>query len=215
MKRAALYICYYTATEPLVQTQVIGYLRELVSRDFEIHLLTFERSSLDRDGRDRLRRKLERWGIRWHALSYHTRPSIVAGLYDACMGSVAALKLCATHDIGLIHGRSHVGAAMGLAAQRLRGTKLLFDMRGLLADEYADTGHWKTTSVGYRLTKAIERTLFRRADAFVMLTKTIKADLFARERSLRERVRDIEVVPCCADTREFVLDSAGRHAERR
>jgi len=104
---------------------------------------------------------------------------------------------------------------MGLAAQRFRGTKLLFDMRGLLADEYADTGHWKKTSVGYRVTKTIERTLFRRADAFVMLTKAIKADLVARERSLRERAADIEVVPCCADIREFVADSTVRDAERR
>ena len=37
-----LYICYFGVREPLVQTQVIPYLRELKKDGYEISLLTFE-----------------------------------------------------------------------------------------------------------------------------------------------------------------------------
>ena len=37
-----LYLCYFGLREPLVQTQVLPYLRRLAAGGFEVHLLTFE-----------------------------------------------------------------------------------------------------------------------------------------------------------------------------
>ena len=37
-----LYICYFGLREPLVQTQVLPYLRALAARGLGVHLLTFE-----------------------------------------------------------------------------------------------------------------------------------------------------------------------------
>ena len=39
---AALYICYFGLREPLVQTQVLPYLRELARGGVRMSLLTFE-----------------------------------------------------------------------------------------------------------------------------------------------------------------------------
>src|SRR5712692_8742171 len=120
MRRAALYICYYNITEPLVQTQVVAYLRELARSGFEIHLLTFEKERLTRPRRLSIREKLRRDGIQWYSMRYHAWPSLPATLYDIARGSVKALALSSRHGIPLVHGRSHVGAAMALPLKWLR-----------------------------------------------------------------------------------------------
>jgi len=40
----SLYICYFGIEEPLVKTQVLPYLRELVKGGHEMSLVTFEQS---------------------------------------------------------------------------------------------------------------------------------------------------------------------------
>jgi glycosyltransferase involved in cell wall biosynthesis len=215
MKRAALYLCYYNIMEPLVQTQVVAYLRELARCGFEIHLLTFEKERLDPSERSRIREELKRERIEWYALPYHGWPSLPATLYDIVRGAAKALSVSVRHEIPLVHGRSHVGAAMGLPVKWLRGAKLLFDVRGLLGDEQADVGRWTRNGFKYRLTKLMERVLFRKADMLVVLTKTIKIDLVQGEPSLRHRVDDIEIIPCCVDTRKFERDASRRLACRR
>ena len=215
MRRAALYICYYNITEPLVQTQVVAYLRELARSGFEIHLLTFEKESLTQPHRLSIRERLRRDGIQWSPMRYHAKPSLPATLYDIICGSFKAATLCIRYQIPLVHGRSHVGATMALVAKMLRGVKVLFDIRGLLADEYADVGHWTRAGFNYRLTKAMERVLFRRADALILLTEAIKADLMRTDPVLRERASDIEVIPCCVQVERFVPNAEARRTERR
>jgi glycosyltransferase involved in cell wall biosynthesis len=214
MRKAALYLCYYNVTEPLVQTQVVAYLRELAGSGFEIHLLTFEKERLDSSQRVRIREQLRRDGIEWYALQYHGWPSLPATLYDLVRGSAKALRVCARHGISLVHGRSHVGAAMAWPVKWLRGAKLLFDVRGLLADEYADVGHWTRGGLKYRLTKAIEGLLFRQADALVVLTKVIWMDLLASDAVQRHRAPDIQVIPCCVAVERFAVDERLRQVER-
>jgi glycosyltransferase involved in cell wall biosynthesis len=215
MRRAVLYICYYNIAEPLVQTQVVAYMRELAQQGFEIHLLTFEKQRLARSEWSRIREKLRREGIAWYTLRYHSWPSLPATLYDIARGSVRALALCTKHGISLVHGRSHVGAAIAWSVKLLRGAKLLFDVRGLLADEYADVGHWTREGVKYRLTKALEGVLFRQADALIVLTEAIKVDLVATGPVQLERARDIQVIPCCVPVERFAANERLRQAERR
>ncbi len=214
MRRAALYICYYNITEPLVHTQVVAYLSELARSGFEIHLLTFEKVRLDRSHRQSIRERLRREGIQWYPMRYHGWPSLPATLYDIARGSVKALALCSRHGIPLVHGRSHVGAAMAWPVKWLRGARLLFDVRGLLADEYVDAGHWVRGSAKYRLTKAVEQLLFRKADALIVLTEALKADLVSAESAPGARAHDIEVIPCCVSTERFVREAGQRQVER-
>ena len=41
MRTRTLYLCYFGLREPLVQTQVLPYLRELVAGGVRVSLLTF------------------------------------------------------------------------------------------------------------------------------------------------------------------------------
>lgn len=214
MKRRALYICYYDLGEPLVESQVVAYLRQLAKRDYDIHLLTFERNRLSTSQEQIARDGLALVGITWHHLKYHQRPSLPATLFDIFVGTVAAAKICSRHDIEVIHARSHVPAAMAWALKKLFGYAFIFDYRGMLAEEYVDGGHWRENGVKFRLTKAMERRFFRDADAFVMLTNRIKRDLVASETAMRARSEDIEVIPCCVDTTRFDLQDGVRDSYR-
>ncbi len=214
MKRAALYICYYTLNDPLTESQVVAYLRELAARDIEMHLLTFERE-LPVERKQALKELLAQAGITWHTLRYHKRPSLPATLYDITLGALKAWRICRAHDIGFIHARSHVPAAMALLLQRACGYRWLFDLRGLLAEEYVDGGNWRAGEFKFRLVKRMERAFFRRADALVMLTERIKDELVKTEPALRERAADITVIPCCVDADRFGAAQPKREAYRR
>jgi hypothetical protein len=78
-----LYICYFGLREPLVQTQVLPYLRELARGGVGVSLLTFEpdmRSAWDETATNDARASLEADRIDWHALAYHKRPSAPASM---------------------------------------------------------------------------------------------------------------------------------------
>jgi glycosyltransferase involved in cell wall biosynthesis len=215
MRKATLYICYYTVTEPLVQTQVIPYLVELTQRGMDVRLLSFEPRGISPQKLAQSGQALQGCGIAWHHLRYHSRPSLLAALYDIGVGTITAAWLCVTHNIRIIHARSHVPAAVGLILKRMLGIRLIFDMRGLLADEYVDAGRWSNDSVKFRLTKRMEAASLDRADALVMLTRRIKEELTATRPHLRNRTRDIEVIPCCIDAKKFAIPQRDRQAYRR
>jgi glycosyltransferase involved in cell wall biosynthesis len=196
----ALYISYFGLREPLVQTQVLPYLRELVSGGARVFLLTFEperRKRWDGASLAEWSARLRSEGIEWEAAPYHKRPTLPATLFDVITGALRVIRIARRHRISIIHARSHVPAMMGALAKRFTKAKLIFDVRGLMADEYADTGHWKRGGALYRLTKRAERWLMRSADGFVVLTDRVQKELFAQE------ARPVEVIPCCIDQARF------------
>jgi glycosyltransferase involved in cell wall biosynthesis len=100
---------------------------------------------------------------------------------------------------------------MAMIAQLLlrpRRMALIFDIRGLMAEEYADAGRWRRGGVPFRLTKAVERAAVRRADGIVVLTERVRRRLFAHRRGVR-------TIPCCADLEALVAAGAEREHVRR
>lgn len=193
----ALYVCYLGLHDPLVHTQVVAYLAGLSARGHVIHLLTFETGRLTRKRRRSLRRQLSSQGVIWHGLRYHKRPSLPATLYDVVCGALVSTYLMRRHRLALLHARSHVPAAMALIARRLTPLRLLFDIRGLMAEEYVDAGNWKAGSLPFRLVKAVERSAVQRLDAAVVLTERARSLLFA------ENDRRVTVIPCCVNVAEI------------
>jgi glycosyltransferase involved in cell wall biosynthesis len=189
----SLYVCYLTLADPLVRTQVVAYLAGLAERGHTIHLLTFE-TELSRTRRRELRAEMAALGITWHGLRYHKRPTLPATIYDTFAGAAVATWLVRRHRIDVIHARSHVPLAMALLARPLARARIIFDIRGLLADEYADAGRWARDGAPYRITTWIQDVGLRRADGFVVLTNAVRRQLWGD--ACPENVR---VIPCCAD----------------
>jgi glycosyltransferase involved in cell wall biosynthesis len=97
-----------------------------------------------------------------------------------------------------------------MLARRLCGAKIIFDIRGLVADEYVDAGIWRTTGPVYRTIKWIERIGIARADQMVVLTERMSAWLVEE---MKADPAKIEVIPCCADFSRFNGKGSGAAPE--
>lgn len=200
-----------------MQTQVLPYLRELVAGRIEVFLLTFEPRLAEwkPEEVERARKGLADEGIRWFHLPYHKRPSVPATAYDIAQGARVAARLARRYKIDVLHARAHVPLAMALLARRLVKCKLIFDIRGLMAEEYADAGVWTEKSAPFRAVKRLERAGIRKADQLVVLTKRMRALLV--ERGLKS-AEAIEVIPCCVDFARFdestAIEDAAADAKR-
>jgi glycosyltransferase involved in cell wall biosynthesis len=222
-----LYICYFGVREPLVQTQVLPYLREIAGKDkgerikekgVEVSLLTFEPGNivaeLGSSGVSELKKGLAAEGIEWSWLPYHKRPSAIATAWDVFRGAWFIRRRLGRYDI--LHGRAHVAALMGALGRKFsrRRPKLLFDIRGFIPEEYTDAGIWPEGGLLYRVAKRVERWLMREADGFVVLTERAKEILSLSSlsglsspesedaenpKSQIPNPKSVAVIPCCVD----------------
>lgn len=196
----SLYVCYYPLTEPLVQTQVVAYLEGLARNGHTIHLLSFETEPLTSRQKRQFRAELRARGITWHHLKYHKRPSLPATIYDVMCGVWKGLRLIRRHRIDVIHARAHVPATMGLILKKLTGVGLIFDIRGLMAQEYIDIGNWAPDSLPVRLTQKVQDVCIENADGLVVLTERAKTLLFGPDSAYKSvPPAPLQVIPCCAD----------------
>src|SRR5690349_1592445 len=107
LKITSLYICYFWIGEPLVQTQVIPYLRELTKAGVKVLLLTFERPGDVRTEAETAneRERLAAVGIEWHTLTYHQNPSVPATFYDIVVGALRVRHLINEQRVDILHCR--------------------------------------------------------------------------------------------------------------
>jgi glycosyltransferase involved in cell wall biosynthesis len=197
---SCLYLCYQSLMEPLTQTQVVSYLEGLARAGYAMHLLTFEPRPPSAAAAQAWRERLAARNITWHWRHYHKRPTVPATAWDVCQGVAAALPLVWRHGVQLVHARAHVPGLMALALKKLTGARFLFDVRGLLAEEYVDAGNWPAGGLLFRLTKRVERTLVRGADGVVLLTERAR-ELFRAWYPRELAGKPTEVIPCCVDLR--------------
>src|SRR5215212_8480123 len=84
--RRVLFISYNGMLDPLGQSQVLPYLRELSKEGVTFTLLRFEREQAwSTDGLEKCRKleaELAVDNIEWHRLKYHKRFSLGATAYD-------------------------------------------------------------------------------------------------------------------------------------
>ena len=210
-----LYLCYLGVREPLVQTQVLPYLRQLVAGGLEVSLLTFEpeyQSFVGSDEANSWRIRLRADGITWTARAYHKTPSLPATMYDIFAGGLSAAGLIKRNGISVVHARGHVAATMALFAKRLTGVKMIFDIRGFNPEEYVDAGIWPQDGLNYRLSKQMETRCLNGSDGYVVLTKKARDILFSTGPNA---AKPVEVIPCCVDFTRFDMSVRSRRSEMR
>lgn len=196
-----LYFCYQSLMDPLTWSQVVAYLEGLARAGYRPILVTFESHRLPAEERARMRQRLGRRGIRWRSLRYHKTPTVPATAWDIACGIALGFWLIRRHGVRLIHARSHVPAVMAAALAVLTRRPFLFDIRGFLAEEYADAGVWRDGGWLFRLVRAVERRLAGRAEGIVVLTERAATSL--RDRYPSEVIgKPIEIIPCCVDLRD-------------
>ena len=210
LKESALYICYFGLREPLVQTQVLPYIRQLRDAGVKMSILTFEPERANAPGAGEIelfKKSLADEGIEWHFLKYHKTPSVPATIFDILNGARFIRKFIGTSNPDILHCRVHTPALMAAIAKRLtrKPTKLLFDIRGFFPEEYTDAGRWKENGLLYKAVKRIEKWLLKESDGFVVLTEKAREILFPESKGtgFDKRGRPVEVIPCCVDLERF------------
>jgi len=199
-RASVLYICYQSIAEPLTQTQVIAYLEGLVLVGYQVILLTFEPQDLSADEERMWRSRLLLRGLVWHWVRYHKQPRIPATAWDIVNGTVQGVRLGRRYNVKVVHARAHVAGLMALQIKKLLGVRFVFDVRGFMAEEYADAGLWRSHGTMFRAVKRVERHLVRSADAIVVLTE--KARVLLRKWYPPDvSGKILDVIPCCVDMR--------------
>lgn len=203
---SALYLCYQSLLEPLTQTQVVAYLEGLARASHQIVLLSFEPRALTASETQEWQKCLRAKGIAWHWIRYHKRPTVPATAWDILVGILVGLQLIRRNKVNFIHARSHVPGIIALALKRATGAKLLFDMRGFMAEEYADAGIWSANGVLFKMTKRAERVLIKQSDGIIVLTQKAR-DLLRQWYPQEVNGKPVQVIPCCVDFRNILKSS--------
>jgi glycosyltransferase involved in cell wall biosynthesis len=215
--KKVLFISYNGMLDPLGQSQVIPYLKELSKLRVRFTLLSYERDhAYDQAGRQRcdaLRAELFESGIDWHWLRYHQRPSLPATAFDVAAGVRFAGRLIRRNQIEMVHARSHIPALIALRLKKRLGIRMIFDVRGLMAEEYIDAGHWRSNSAAARMTKKMEARALSVSEGVVTLTDALWEEMQGWP-SLKSRAVAHETIPCCIDLESFRFDEAARISRR-
>lgn len=201
-----LYVSYFGVLDPLGQSQVIPYLRALAKDGYCFHLISFERpvawNRMTPNGREQISSALAAEGIHWYPRLYHHRPILLAKMWDILTGIFLSLILIRRHGIQLVHCRATVASTVGYGVKKLLRVKFLYDLDGLLADQYVDYGHWKRNGIFDRVTTAFQRRFLASADAVVFLTERLRESM-RHSLTKNGQIAPTAVIPCCVDLQVF------------
>lgn len=198
----ALYISQNGMLENLGQSQVLPYVRGLAARGVEYDLFAFELDTAPEEQLQALKESLASDGIRYHPLTRKRDSRIRTKLLEAGRGVMTALVTALRRRPQIVHGRSYFPSAICDLITRISpGSRLLFDCRGMIADEYVDAGYWSRSKPEYYMVKAYEERLFARADGLVVLTFALR-DWLQENGWIRPGLQ-VEAIPCCADVPRF------------
>jgi glycosyltransferase involved in cell wall biosynthesis len=197
-----LYVSYNGLGEPLGRSQVLPYVRGLADAGHAFTIVSFEKERSATTLAPADVQALLPAGTRWIPLRYHQRPTVPATAFDVVHG---ALRAFGGERPDLVHARGTVSALVAWSAARRHGAPWLFDVRGLLAQEYVDGGRWPAGGLLARTTQAFERRLLRSADGLVFLTRR-GAEAMAGDAA----GRPLAVIPCAVDLDRFRFRAEAR-----
>lgn len=214
-----LFLSYNGLLEPILPSQAVPYLKGLAGKGYEFVLLTYEKKKdLERVGKrgvEALKEDLKKDGIEWRYLRYHKIPPLFSTFFDIFAGIAYTLYIIKARHVKIVHIRGITPGIIMIMLSSVLKVKILFDMRGLLAEEYVGGGIWKEDSIPFRLVKRAEKQMLMIADAVTVLTQK-HLELNKSLEYLAKRKIPIEVVPCCVDMAKFDYekpDSAGLKAQ--
>lgn len=210
----ALYISHNGMLEGLGRSQVLGYLRGLARRGVEFDLVSYELPSASDEEVAALKRQLAGEGIRYLPLRRTMRAPLFVKVGESARGVGKALVSAFERRPDIVHGRSYLPTAVAdLVTTLVPRAKLVFDCRGMLGDEYVDSGYWTPDRLEYRLLKRYEARAFGRADGVVVLTNALRR--WIDERGWFGRRTHVEAIPCCVDMNAFGFVADARVEVRR
>jgi len=209
--KKVLYLTYDGLTDPLGQSQIIPYLLGLASAGFEFFIVSFEKEANFMQHREDVLATISGERLTWHPLTYTKKPPILSTIYDLLRMHKVIKK---AKNIDLIHCRSYLPM---LVALRNKHAKIVFDMRGLWADERVEGNLWPQNIGLYRMIYRYflkkEKRFLEKADAVISLTQDGITALKERYGKFLDWTK-FTVIPCCVDTKRFTLVENGPEVKK-
>lgn len=204
--KEVLYISYDGMTDPLGQSQVLPYINGLTEYGFKFTLISFEKQERYATDKSIIEEICKKNNIEWHPLIYTKNPPVLSTINDIRRMRKLAIHLNKKHNFSIVHCRSYIAALVGLMMKNKYGTKFIFDMRGLWADERVDGGLWPQTNFLYKriynFFKKKEIAFLKKADHTISLTYNAKKEILSWPQLTSIDI-PITVIPCCVDTAHF------------
>jgi len=200
-----LYISYNELNEPVSKSQVVPYIGEFANNGYNVSLLTFEKS-FSKGHLENQKHEISSKGIDWHFLRYHKTPSLLATAYDVIKGLFLSYRLIKKNNIQIVHARMVVPATICALLSKMLKFKWIYDMRGLVAEEYVGHGSWRHNGIKYKVVKIMEKQCLMSADSITVLTHRQKEFILDLD-FMQGILTPIEVIPCCADLDIFKAKS--------
>lgn len=212
MKVTSLYICPWSLSDPLCQSQSLAYIKELVSGGYSFALITFENSRflMPDEKVEETKKLLAAENIFWHPVHWNSGNSILSKFFSVFLVFYTGFKAYFKHRPKIIHSRSSLTLFLALILYKIGWSKFLYDADSVLSEEYADVGHLDRRSLGFKLLASSEALARRSANQIIVLTQTLKED-FIRKYGVK---KDIEVIPCCVDINKFKFSEKHRKSRR-
>jgi glycosyltransferase involved in cell wall biosynthesis len=206
----AVYITYMGLTEPLLYSQALSYIKGLSGKGISFYIVSFEKEEfLKKDNVKKIKKDLAGYGIKWFFLKYHKKIQFLSKPYDVIRGAFLVTYLTLKENINVIHARGAFSALIGIVPRLFLKRKMIFDMRGLMAEEYVDAGLWSRQSFIYRIMNKLEKYLIKKSDHVIVLTDKIK-DIFLRA----YKIKNMTIIPTCVNLEKFDLSSAKKQTDQ-
>ena len=208
-----LFITYFSANEPLLCSRTSPVLKEMSKLGFAYHLVTFEKrfknSNMLFMNRNVIKEGLDSINVKWYPLRYHKSPLILSTFYDIFVGIFYCISIVLFKRIDYIHAQTSVGGAIALPVARLFKKKFVYDINGLLAEEYADGGIWRRNSIIFRIVNNFEKMLIFFADGIIPLSDKIAKKIINGSYIPYEKPKwNFQVIPSHVDMRRFIFNAS-------
>lgn len=201
-KPRVLYLSYDGMTDPLGQSQVLAYQKQLSQKGFSVTVMSFDKPDMYAAHKADVEASIKDYDINWVSLPYHKDPPIVSTLLDLKAGWNKIKELQKEIPFDIVHCRGYITPVLGRKMKKQFGTKFLFDMRGWWADEKLESGFWNSPVYKpvYKYFKHLEERFFKESDLSISLTFAGQDEAV----NLGYKSKDnVGVIPTCVDFRVF------------
>lgn len=160
-KNSIIVFIYNSYKDPLFQNLLLNYIKTLSEKnDFRFDLITFEQTEYGMSKSEMIieSNKLEKWNIHWHPQVFHTGRFLLFQKFIDLLTTLwvltkIRLKYHSTH----IFAFANVAAALSWIASRILKMKLVIYSYEPHSEFLAELGHWKRSSLKYKLLSYLEK----------------------------------------------------------
>ncbi len=190
---------------PILRSQGIPQMLYLARKGYDVYFFSVDPREEENKSQDR-DKLVNEYSDRIHFLFFRPLPSKIlnVSIQMLVFRQLKVFYYILWHRINIVHARSYLPAILGLFAKMFLGTKLIFDMRGLLIDEYISNGIWADGSVVVKFMRFFEKKCILNSDEIVVVSEKFREYLlqlpFVR---LRNQPLSIVTIPNSVDAGRF------------